>query len=143
MSESELQDADYEVHNEPYKTTPADKNRHGCLTAWLAVMILANVATAVMYYATGPTIAERLDLPMWGVVALGGFAVLNVLFAGALFAWKKWGFYGFAATTVLIFGINVSIGVGVLQSVSGLLGVVILYAVLQMGDPESGWDQLD
>jgi len=143
MTESELHDADYDVHNDPYRKTPAEKSRHGCLTAWLTAMILANVAAGVMYFAAGPAIANEAGLPDWGLFVVGLFAVLNIFFIAAIFAWKKWGFFGFAASSVIVVAINVSIGVGVLQSVSLLIGVGVLYAVLQMEDPESGWEQLE
>jgi hypothetical protein len=122
---------------------PAPKSRHGCATVWLVIVILANTGAAVIYLAQGSAIKRQLpDFPDWAFPALIACGVLNVVFAVALMAWKKWAFYAFAVTTVLIVVINLAAGFGA-RSVVGLLGVVILYAVLQIGGERSTWKQLE
>ena len=69
--------------------------------------------------------------------------VANILFAMALFRWKKWGFFGFVASSIVALGTNVFIGLGIAQSVFGLVGIVILYWVLNMGEGNSrAWTRL-
>ena len=125
----------------------APKNRHGCVTAWLILMILGNFLSAVSYFFMGDTIASALPSQpsitlMWGI---GLMALVNIVFTIMLFQWKKIGFYGFIGTSALAFILNIMIGIGVLQSIAGLLGVVVLYGILQIkGERKiSAWDHLE
>jgi len=119
--------------------------RHGCLTAFLIFLILVNVISVVMYLAAGDTIRQALpDAPSWISPALALLGVLNIVFAIALFQWKKWGFYGFIITSVIAVIINISIGMSVLQGILGLVGVAILFGVLQIGgDDQKAWNHLE
>lgn len=54
--------------------------------------------------------------------------------------WKKWGFYLHVGVSLVVFAINLSFGLGA-STVQGLIGPVILYLVLQLGEPK-GWVQL-
>jgi hypothetical protein len=49
----------------------------------------------------------------------------------------------FLVSSIIVLILNLSSGVGIGQSLLGLLGVVILYAVLQIGGENKGWTQLD
>ena len=70
----------------------------------------------------------------------GGIA--NIVFAVALFRWKRWGFLGFLMTTNLTLAINLSIGIKPALVLLGACGIIILYGVLQIGGHKKGWDQL-
>jgi hypothetical protein len=122
----------------------APKQRHGCLTAWLVLMIIANgftaLGTPLMVGAIQQTIP---NFPAWVVWPIALLAVLNVVFAIALFNWKKWGFFGFLGTSLAAFGLNIYAGIGIPQAVFGLVSIAILYGVLQIGGQKSGWSQLD
>lgn len=120
------------------------KERHGCLTAWLILMILANGFTALVTPLSVASIQETLpNFPTWVVWPITLIAVLNVAYAVALFNWKKWGFYGFVLNAVLAFGLNLYAGIGIPQAIIGLFGIAVLYGVLQIGSPKSGWAQMD
>ena len=124
-----------------------EKKRHGCLTAYLIVMIIANSAIVLIYLfflLISGTIQQSLpDIPVWAIPVLCVFGIFNLICVIALFKWKKWGFWGFCASAVIIFIINLAIGLGIGQSVLGLLGVAILFGVLQIGKENKGWPQLD
>ena len=120
------------------------KNRHGCLTAWLIVMIIANSATALTYLLGSGAIGERLpNMPGWAFPVLIVMSVFNLVCAIALFQWKKWGFWGFCASSVVALVLNLSIGLGVGSAFVGLIGVLLLYGVLHIGKENKGWPQLD
>jgi hypothetical protein len=120
------------------------KQRHGCLTAWLVLMIVANSAVALMYLLGSSALRRSLpNAPGWAFPVLIAIGVLNVVFAVALLQWKKWGFWGFCATAVAALFVNLSIGLGVGQSLIGLVGIAILYGVLQIGSANKGWPQLE
>jgi hypothetical protein len=90
------------------------------------------------------TIKEALpDMPGWAPAILALMGALNIVFVVALFQWKKWGFFGFVVVSVTALAVNLQSGVSPLQSGFGLLGITVLYAVLQIGGPKSGWAQLE
>ncbi len=135
--------------NEPTAHTPnqapAQKQRHGCLTAYLILMIIANSLVALMYL---PRLRIIHDIRMlqwaraWAFPVLIVAGVFNVVCAIALLRWKKWGFWGFAVSTVIIFSVNLSIGLDIWPALLGLLGLPILYGVLHIGKEKKGWSQL-
>ncbi len=121
-----------------------EKQRHGCLTTWLILMIIANAGVALYYLFANETIRSSFpDSPalIFPLLAVIGF--FNVACAVALFKWKKWGFWGFFATSIIALIINLSIGLSVAQSFGGLLGIAILYGVLKIGKEKAAWPQLD
>ena len=137
-------DAEAQKEALPADTEPQQANRHGCLTAWLILMIVANAATAVstplMYDAIKRT-APNASPATVAVITIAGVA--NILFAIALFRWKKWGFFGFVASSIVALATHVFIGLGIAQSLFGLVGIVILYWVLNMGEGNSrAWTRL-
>ena len=126
-----------------------EKQRHGCLTAWLMVLIILGafslLGTALMYLIDPQAIREALPgAPAWTFPATGVINLLGVVFAIALFAWKKWAFWGYAVSSIALIIVNVLMGVPLWQSLSSLTGIVVLYAVLQIGGKEKkGWLQLE
>lgn len=122
------------------------KQRHGCVTAWLIFMIIANAFSAISYLFMGDTISEALPepVPTPMLYALAIIGIANLVFAIMLLQWKKWAFWGFVVSGLITLGINLSIGIGIGQSLLGLLGVGILYAILQINkDGKTAWANLE
>jgi hypothetical protein len=120
------------------------KQRHGCLTAWLILMIVANGLTAIATPLMITQIRQATpNFPVWVAYVIPLLAILNVVFAFAIFKWKKWGFYGFAVMAILTFCLNLYAGVGIGQALIGLIGIAVLYGVLQIGGEKKGWTQLE
>ena len=120
------------------------KNRHGCLTAWLILMIIANSISALVYLLNSQAVQQALPTaPDWTFPVLTVVCIFNIVCAIALFNWKKWGFWGFLGSSVTALIINLSIGLGIGQSLLGLLGIVLLYGVLNIGENNKGWPQLE
>ncbi|GMN10981.1 hypothetical protein MTsPCn9_27070 [Croceitalea sp. MTPC9] len=122
------------------------KKRHGCVTAWLILMIIANSFTAITYLFMGDVVLENLPNPtsksMLVLLAILGLA--NLAFAILLFQWKKWAFWSFVASALITLAVNLSIGLGLGQSLLGLLGVILLYAILQIKqDGKTAWENLE
>jgi MFS superfamily sulfate permease-like transporter len=120
------------------------KKRHGCLTAWLVLMFVGNSAAALIYLLGIEGIRQRLPN-----MTLGAFSLLIVMFLFnlvcviALFKWKKWGFWGACASTIVTTVVNISTGLGIGAFWGGVISVAILYGVLQIGEENQGWTQLD
>jgi len=120
-----------------------EKGRHGCLTAWLVFMIIVNSGTALYYLASGQSVRQlNPAMPDWALPVLILGCVLNVVFAVALFQWKKWGFYGFVCVAVVAMMVNFASGLGPF-ALTGLVGIAVLYAVLRIGGERNAWDNLD
>lgn len=120
------------------------KQRHGCLTGCLVLMIIINAATALMYLLGSAAIGQYYpSAPGWTFPVLAVMGIVNVVCAVALFQWKRWGFFGFGAVSIVAFVVNLIIGLNVFQAILGFAGVAILYGVLQIGKEKKGWTQLD
>ena len=119
---------------------PSEKKRHGCLTAWLILMMIMNPLVILLYLAG---ISTYSYLPGWYIPVMVVMAIINVIGAVLLFKWKKIGFWLFCATTVIGFFINMAAGLGFLPSLQGLIGLPILYGVLNIGGVNKGWPQLE
>lgn len=122
------------------------KQRHGCVTAWLILMIVANSIVALVYLLAGDTISRNMagGISTGVLIILAVLSICNVVFAVSLFQYKKWGFYGFIGTSVGAFIINIGIGGNPAQAVLGLAGIAILYGILQIKkDNVTTWEHLE
>lgn len=122
--------------------TSTSKQRHGCVTAWLIFMIIANASIAVLYLFAGDKIAQTIpggiSNPL--LMALAVLGIANILFSVLLFKWMKIGFWGFVLTSIAALVVNTMAGLGIGQSLSGLVGIAVLFAVLQIRkDGVSAW----
>lgn len=106
---------------------PESKQRHGCLTAFLIFITIANAGTALFYLLRADVIRSNLPgMPGWAIPLLIALAIFNLACAVALFNWKKWGFWGFCASGAVVFVVNLTIGVGIGPALAGLIGIAIL-----------------
>jgi hypothetical protein len=120
------------------------KSRHGCLTAWLILMVIGNAFSALSYLLGGEEVRQNLPYaPGWVLPVLIVFSLFNLVCVIALFQWKKWGFWGFCVSAAVAFVVNLIIGLGIFISFFGLFGLAVLYGVLQIGKENKGWLQLD
>jgi hypothetical protein len=117
------------------------KQMHGCLTAYLVLMLLSNLGTAIFgMVSLGGSTAPRLPHQLILMMVL--MALLNFVFTIALFKWKKWGFFGFIGVSIVSFALNIYLGTG-LMSLLGLSGIPILYWILHIGKERAAWSQLE
>jgi hypothetical protein len=122
------------------------KQRHGCVTAWLILMIVVNSMIAALYLFAREMVTKNLpgDVSTPMIILLGIFGIANVIFSIMLFQWKKLGFWGFVLTSAGAIIINISIGLGIGQSLFGLTGVAILYGILQIKQGNAtAWENLE
>lgn len=67
------------------------KKRHGCLTAYLILVIIANSALALVCLLASDTIRGNLrSSSEWVVPVLIPLALVNLVCAIGLFQWKEW-----------------------------------------------------
>lgn len=131
--------------NEELPASSEAKKRHGCLTAWLAFVVIVNIYTSYTYFLKGQRIREVFQtMPSWTVPALGFLCFVQALSAILLFKWKKFGFWLFCVTNVIALIVNAIGGVGLVLGsiIAGLFSVGCLFGALQIGKP-NGWKQLE
>lgn len=122
------------------------KQRHGCVTAWIIIMIAGNSITALVYLLASELITENLagNVPTLLIILLGLVGIANVIFSVMLLQWKKSGFWGFCLTSVVALVINTNIGLDITQSLLGLIGIGVLYGILQIKKGNrSAWENLE
>jgi hypothetical protein len=122
------------------------KQRHGCATAWLVLMIIANSLTAILSLFASDMVTKNLpgNVSTSMIILLGVIGIGNIIFSVLLFQWKKIGFWGFIITSIGALIINLSIGLSIGQSLFGLVGIAILYGVLQIKKENvTTWENLE
>jgi uncharacterized membrane protein YfhO len=120
------------------------KNRHGCLTAYLVFMMIMNSGAALLYLFGADLVLQGMpNMPEWSFPVLIIMSIFNLVCAVSLFRWKKWGFWGFLASGIIVIIVNLSIGLSTASALGGIVGIAILYGVLQIGKENKGWPQLD
>ena len=106
-------------------------------------MLIANAATVFMTPLSVPSMRQAgLDPSPIGIGVIVACAIANIIFALALFRWKKWGFYGFIGTSIVALITNLMLGLSIAASLFGLVGIAILYWVLNMGGENKAWPRL-
>ena len=128
-------------------TQTSTKQRHGCLTAYLVVMLIANFGVIISYlviknapqgYAAGVP-----PIPDWAFVTLLTLGAGNIICVVALLRWKIWGFWGFAGLALVTLLVNLQLGFSFAEVFSDLAAIVFLYLVLNIGGDNKGWPQLE
>lgn len=80
---------------------PQQRKRHGCLTAYLIILLWQSCAYLWLFYCI-----SLHNTPLWDVLFFASFAV-NIFGIIALFKWKKWGFWMLCIfnTCIVIWGV--------------------------------------
>jgi hypothetical protein len=117
------------------------QKRHWSLTVLLTFMIITNSVIGFRliffsFYVNHPF------LPKWSFGFVGITNIINAICAIAIFRWKKWGFWGLCISALLLLIISLSLSM-FRGAFSGVLSVLILYGVLQIGEKNKGWPQLE
>ena len=120
------------------------KQRHGCVTFWLWLVLLVNLGSVLMQVVNlfDP---EGTVYPVWTVVLLVLLASCNVVASLLLMRWRKLGFYLFVASALaeLVVGLLL-LDYHPVESVTSLASIAIWWAVLQIRyDGRSAWSQME
>lgn len=123
-------------------TQARTKKRHGCLTAYLVVVIAGISIYLILYLLRG--LAPDNTRPVWELLL---FTVLNlfvIIFAIAIFMWKKWGVWGLCAVQIISFIISIMQRELIIISVINLaFSLGLLFMVLNIGGDNKGWPQME
>lgn len=120
------------------------RKRHPVLSIWLTLIVIYSVTFTILYLAGAGDVKSVGSSAGWAIPVLMVLLILQAICAIALFAWKKWGFWGYCTVNVIGLVVDVLIGVNLVGPIiTVLIGIVGLYGVLQLGQENKGWPQLD
>jgi len=136
--------------NPPSPPPPHRFKRHGCLTAWLALMLFleaTSIITELGLKAIGGTaafspITKMATAPGWYVSGVELLALIDIVCVVFLFLWKKWAFFGCVLVGFGVVVLTVVAHQPIAGSLSGIIFPAVLYFVLQIGGENSGWRRL-
>lgn len=124
-----------------------NKERPGAVTAWLMLLIISNLIMAFIYLIGNekmPGVFSTKGMSFYFRFVFSMIAIANIICIVLLLQWKKWGFWGLVISGICVFAINVFNGAGVIESISGLFGLVMLYGILQIRKNNiSAWANLE
>jgi hypothetical protein len=125
-------------------TSSTLKKRHGCLTAYL-ILIIAGSSLAMFLIPFAATASDpSIKLPVWMIVLEVFFALFNIVCAFALLGWKKWGFWGLCFSNAAGFVVSIIMGELLVVALTNILvSTGILLWMLHIGDENKGWPQLE
>ena len=119
-----------------------EKSRHGCLTAYLLVLIIGGLIAFGVYLLRG--LAPGNDRPFWVIIVYLILTLLDIVFAIAIILWKKWGVWGLCADAITGLVINIIRGeLFIVSLISLLITLGILFWVLHIGRDNKAWPQLE
>lgn len=121
------------------------KKRQWALTVYLVFSIVCLSIMFISYRYMGSSTAytqKFSNAPSWALPALRYVSLFHIICLVAIFRWKKWGFWGAVAASVLSVVINIIIQGKFIENLNDLISIAILYGVLQIGGERKGWTQL-
>lgn len=116
-------------------TEPRD-SRGGCLSVFLAVMMVANAAVAALYALTLLRQSSPIAVPTWALLTFTVIGVVNVLAANAIWRWYRWGVYTFCALAPIVFLINIAVHASPYAAIAGFPGPLILILLVRRKWPQ-------
>lgn len=118
------------------------KERHGCVSAWLWMVIVVNLCFCVYYFMT---MLDSESSQSLGYGFLSSLSVFLILGAILLMRWSRCGFYLMVGTSLLTLIVNhflLEIEVG--YSIPGILGILFWWVILQIRkNGVSAWKLMD
>jgi hypothetical protein len=116
------------------------KKRHGCLTTYLITLFTLGLFNLWILYGSLQSIEA---MPVWQRLFILISNVSAFIWIIALFKWRKWGFWGWCFTVVSGIIYSLVDGDSIVGAFYPLVGLGILYGVLQIGGENKGWNQLE
>jgi hypothetical protein len=123
-----------------------NKQRHGCLTAWLIYLMISYSIVSLGLFYKIDTIAQKFQYIKSEnlLLIVASIEILNVLFLFMLLKWFKLGFWGLLSTSTLLFIIQIMNSNNILTPIITAIVMLIIYGLLKLKKRNvSGWDNLE
>ncbi|MAS32480.1 MAG: hypothetical protein CL610_00650 [Anaerolineaceae bacterium] len=116
--------------------TPLNPARGRALTVWLILMALTNAWAIYRYIVILEDFISHSDpqftvILQWALPLMAIVALINIVGVIFLWRWRRLGFYVLVATTTITLTVNLMLNVPVATSILGLVGLLILWALLR------------
>ncbi len=127
--------------NQPFKQKVNSESKNlgtrkhsGCLCAFLSLAVVGNALSGLITWSMATSVSSSMQ----GIVMLAGLLNIGgVIFAIAIYKWKKWGVYGYFATLGITMLLN--FGFGDVASVArGFIPMGLLWYLIR-----ASWNQMD
>ena len=119
-----------------------NKKRHGCLTAWLIYLIIANSIVSFVFFFNTDNVPKNTTENMVLLIASIGF--LNLGFCILIFNWVKLGFWGIVTTNLILLIIQIVNDHEISHSIFDIICLTILFGLLHLKKNKvSGWKNLE
>nr|WP_321231634.1 hypothetical protein [uncultured Psychroserpens sp.] len=122
------------------------KQRTVIVSGWLIFMLIVNSLSALLYLFKQDLVSSDFpnELPVYMFYILAILCVMNIVFITLIYKWKKNGVWGWIITSIIAVCINFYNGLGIGQSLLGLLGIGVLLLALQAKKNNvSNWKSLE
>lgn len=123
-----------------------NKQRHGCLTAWLVYLMISNSIVSLGLFYNINSIVQRFKYIKSEnlLLIVASIQILNVLFLFMLLKWFKLGFWGFLSTSTLLFIIQIMNTKNILTPITTVIVMLITCGLLKLKKRNvTGWGNLD
>jgi|688.fasta_scaffold1203909_1 hypothetical protein len=123
-----------------------NKERHGCLTAWLVYLIISYTFISLGIFFNTETMMKKIPIGASEneLLFVASIMVLNAMFAFMLLKWLKIGFWGILSTSIILFIIKIIDGDNIVNPIITIIFVIILYGLMKLKkNTVSGWDNLE
>jgi hypothetical protein len=115
--------------------TGTQVKRSGCLTVFIIVLIVLYALGTLGSFFAGPLLSGLV--PDYSIntsysIFSGVLSLLNIIFLIGVWKYKKWGFYGFVAVSLLNIILSIFLTGSIITSlISGLIFPIILYFLIK------------
>ena len=123
-----------------------NKQRHGCLAAWLIYLIIAYSIGSLGLFFGSESIHKRLTYLTSenSLLIVASIELLNVAFSFFLFKWVKLGFWGLLLSNIILLIIQINGSDNLIYPIVTVIYLLILYGLLKLKkNGVSGWDNLE
>jgi hypothetical protein len=115
--------------------TGTQVKRSGCLTVFIIVLIVLYALGTLGSFFAGPLLsglAPDYSINTSYSIFSGVLSLLNIIFLIGVWKYKKWGFYGFVAVSLLNIILSIFLTGSIITSlISGLIFPIILYFLIK------------
>jgi hypothetical protein len=127
------------------------KKRSGCLTVWIIWSVIAFLYLT-LFKLLPQAYQEMKSAKFWpedfnrifvDLIVPVSIYVLAIVSFIALYRWKRWGFWGICLVSLVSSMGNYFQTQSLIFTLVPLTGVALLYGILQIGDKDKGWPQLE
>jgi hypothetical protein len=123
----------------------SERRRHGFTSFWLILGLIGCFIVGSIYLFSPNLIGQYYVNASKGLIMLFGIiSMANIICYILLLCWKRIGFWIFIGTSIVSLPLNMAIGLNIGQTLSGLIGLVILWGILHIRkNGKTAWEQLE